>query len=75
MGNGLVYLGGYPAQPDGSEQQKQKIIKKNVWNIRKMTGTLVKLLFDSLFLFRDQKHDLRFNQKCEIHLRDVGGKS
>ena len=30
MGNGLVYIGGYPAQPDGSEQQKQKIIKKRL---------------------------------------------
>ena len=49
MGNGLVYLGGYPAQPDSSEQQKRRIIKKNVRNIGKKTSTLVKLLFAILF--------------------------
>ena len=45
MGNGLVYLGSCPAQPDSLEQQKRRIIKKNVRDIWKMTSTLVKLLF------------------------------
>ena len=40
MGNGLVYLGGYPAQPDGSEQQKQKIIKKTFETLEKWQGLL-----------------------------------
>ena len=55
--------------------RNKKLLKKTFANIGKMTGTLVKLLFDSLYLFQDQKHDLRFNQKCGIHLRDVGGKT
>ena len=49
MGNGFVYLGGYPAQPDSSEQQKRIIIKKTVRNIGKKTSTDVKLLFTIIF--------------------------
>ena len=63
MGNWLVYLGGCPAQPDGLEQQKRRIIKKNVRDIRKKDKHSCKITFYHFFLISSSKTCFKIKPK------------